>query len=157
MDLTDGQTVDFGSVAIGTSVTKTFTVINDGTAPLNLTALNPASLPTGFTLVSNLGATVLAPGQSTTFTVQFSPVSAGSVGGAWAVVSDDANENPFDLTLSGNGIIASPEISVLMGGQSLLVGGLIDFGPTAQGTALEQTLTVRNDGTSAFNTHAHRP
>ena len=59
-----------GGATQGTTVSKTITVTNLGNATLTLTSLNAATMPSGFTLVSNLGSTSLAAGQSTTFTVR---------------------------------------------------------------------------------------
>src|SRR5262249_37297130 len=73
VSVADGQTVDFGSTTAGLTVSRTFTVTNTGTATLLLTSLDPASLPAGFALTSNLGSTSLAAGQSTTFTIEFEP------------------------------------------------------------------------------------
>jgi hypothetical protein len=57
-------------------------------------------LPAGYTLVANLGATTLAPGQSTSFTIQLDAAAAGSPGGVIHLVSNDADEGSFDLTLT---------------------------------------------------------
>ncbi len=100
--LGDGQTVDFGSTAAGTPVSRTFYVTNDGTAALNLTPLNPAALPAGFTLLSNLGAATLSPGQSTSFTVRLDAASSGTFSGAVQLGNTDGDENPFDLALRGS-------------------------------------------------------
>jgi hypothetical protein len=56
-DIVDGTTsdLDFGSVIVGGTLNKTFTVKNLGTEVLNLSNL---TLPTGFSLVGSLPATV---------------------------------------------------------------------------------------------------
>lgn len=149
-NLTDGQSVSFGSTTPGTSVTRTFTVVNDGTASLTLTALNPAAFATGFSLVTNLGATTLAAGQSTTFTIRFDPQSSGTFNCSLSLLNNDANENPFDLSLSGSCTAAAPDIAVLAVDQTLVSGGSFSFGTTPQGTSLQQTFTVRNDGTGVL-------
>ena len=149
-NITDGQTINFGSTNVGTSVDRTFTVVNDGSATLNLTALNSGSLPTGFSIVSNLGSTALAPGQSTTFTLRFNPGSGGSFSGTVSLANDDANENPFDLVLQGTGVVTSPEITLLVGTSNLASGGTVSFGTTTVGTAVTRTITIRNDGDAAL-------
>jgi hypothetical protein len=149
--ISDGQTVDFGSTNVGTSVDRTFTVVNDGTATLNLTNLDPSTLPTGFSLVANLGSNALAPGASTSFTLRFSPGSGGSFSGSIGLVNNDANENPFDLVLQGTGVALAPEITVLLGSTNLTTGGTLDFGATTVGSAVTRTLTIRNDGNQTLN------
>src|SRR5262249_23232263 len=106
-NLIDGQTFDFGSTARGTPVTQTFTVTNDGTATLTLSSINPASLPAGFTLVTNLSSTSLAPGQSATFSVRLDATAQGSFSGSIQIANNDSNENPFDLTFTGTVTAAS--------------------------------------------------
>ncbi|MCU0879890.1 MAG: choice-of-anchor D domain-containing protein, partial [Pirellulaceae bacterium] len=107
--LTSGQTVDFGSSPQGTDISRTFTVRNDGTATLNLVPLDPQSLPAGFQLVSNLGASLLAPGASTSLTVRLDGSAPGTFGGVLSIVNDDANENPFELILAGK--VLAPDTS----------------------------------------------
>ncbi|MCU0879889.1 MAG: choice-of-anchor D domain-containing protein [Pirellulaceae bacterium] len=145
-NITDGQTINFGSATVGTSVTRTFTVINDGTTTLSLTTLNGGSFPAGFSLVSNLGSTSLAPGQSTTFQIRFQPSAAGSFSGSIALLNNDADESPFDLILQGTGQVATADITVLVGTTELASGGTVDFGAVAVGNAVQRTITIRNDG-----------
>ncbi len=156
-NVTDGQAIDFGNLAVGNPVTRTFTVINDGNDTLTLTAINPASLPAGFSLTANLGSTSLAAGQSTSFTIQFDAALAGSFSGNFALANSDSDENPFDLSLSGAAYAPASEITVSTGGQLLTAGGLVAFGSTVVGTSLERTFTIRNDGTAVLNLAAINP
>lgn len=55
-----------------------------------------------FSLVTP-AATSLAPGQSTTFTLTFLPSAAGNRQAMFSIASNDPDENPFYLLLSGNG------------------------------------------------------
>lgn len=48
----------------------------------------------------------LAPGESTTFTVRFNPSAVGERLADLHIASNDADENPFDISLVGNGIPA---------------------------------------------------
>jgi hypothetical protein len=158
--ITDGQSIDFGSANVGTSVDRTFTVVNDGTATLTLNNLDPGSLPAGFSIVNNLGSTTLSAGSSTTFTLRFSPGAAGSFSGNIALASDDSDENPFDLVLQGTGVVpapTAPEISVLLGTTNLATGGSVSFGTTTVGAAVTRTFTIRNDGTQTLDLTALDP
>ncbi len=103
-NIPDGGTNNFGSVGIGSSLPLTFTIKNTGNA--NLTGLSITKDGThaaNFT-VGALGATTLAPGISTTFTVTFSPSASGSRTAAIHIASNDADENPFDISLTGTGL-----------------------------------------------------
>jgi hypothetical protein len=108
-------------------------------------------MPSGFTLVSNVGLTSLAPGQSTSFTVRLDATTSGSFGGSIQLANNDSNENPYDLTLVGGvAAAATPQITLLVGGQTLAAGGTVDFGSTIVGTTLERTITIRNDGNATL-------
>lgn len=150
-DVIDGQAIDFGSVVVGNVVTRTFTIVNDGNDTLTLAAILPNDLPAGFSIVTNLGSTTLAAGQSTTFTIQFDAAAAGTFGGNLAIANNDSNEGPFDLALSAVATVPAGEISVSVGGQSLSLGGTVNFGSTVPGYTLERTFTVRNDGSAVLN------
>ena len=144
----DGGSINFGSTTQGTTVSKTITVTNLGNATLTLTSLNAATMPSGFTLVSNLGSTSLAAGQSTTFTVRLDATGAGSFSGTIQLANNDSNENPYDLTLSGT--VTAPEIDITIGGTGVADGGSINFGSTTQGTAVTKTITVTNLGNATL-------
>jgi hypothetical protein len=101
VSIADGGTANFGATFVGTPLERTFTVQNTGTTTLTLAALNPASLPPGFTLVSNLGSTVLAAGESTTFIVRLNGTVTGSYSGQITLANDDGNESPFTINLAG--------------------------------------------------------
>ncbi len=102
--------IGFGSVNIGSpSSPITFTVKNLGTATLTLT--NPIT-KTGTHaedfIVSDLGSTSVLANGSTTFSVTFSPSANGTRSAAIRIVSNDADENPFDISLNGTGIGMPP-------------------------------------------------
>jgi hypothetical protein len=97
--IVDGSgSVSFGSVNVGATVSKTFTVQNSGDANLTLGSI---SLPAGFTLTQGLAATTLAPGASTTFTVALNTSTAGTFSGTLSLANNDPTEGPFNFTLSG--------------------------------------------------------
>ncbi len=108
-----GATALFGSTAVGTAVTRTFTVENTGTSTLTLSPLDPGTMPAGFTLVSNLGSTVLLAGESTTFVVQMDAAAAGTFSGQIVLASDDGDEATFAINLSGS---AGPTVQIIDNG-----------------------------------------
>lgn len=151
--LVDGSaSIPLGSVVVGsTSSAFTFTIKNTGTA--NLSALNVTTdgSHAGDFIVSTAGmSTTLAPGGSTTFNVTFTPAAAGARTGALHVASNDADENPFDITLTGTGVAAVPEIAVEQPAGSDLTDGsaIIDFGGLPVGGEVTRVFTVRNVGTA---------
>jgi hypothetical protein len=109
ISLADGSALSLGTTAVGSMVTKTFTVKNQGKSSLSLQPISASSLPAGFTLSKNLTTTSLAPGQSTTFSVAFRPTSAGSFAGQ---ISLKGSNNWSGLTLrlsaTASGTAAAP-------------------------------------------------
>jgi uncharacterized protein (DUF2141 family) len=91
--------VNFGSTFVGNALTKTFTVQNIGTQSLVLT--NPSSLPAGFSLAAGFGSTTVAPGASTTFTIQLNALTTGTYSGQVSFGTNDSNNNPFTFSISG--------------------------------------------------------
>jgi hypothetical protein len=103
--LVDGSSSrDFGVVPPGGNAMLVFTVRNTGTAVLNgLSVAKDGANSSDFT-IGSLGATTLAPGASTTFAVTFAPGAAGARNAAIHVASDDPDENPFDVPVTGTGL-----------------------------------------------------
>jgi uncharacterized delta-60 repeat protein len=150
-NLTDGSaSVAFGNVvAGGSSAVFTFTIKNPGSADLTgLAVTKDGGNPADF-LVGTLGATTLAAGASTTFTVTFAPSALGPRSAAIHIASNDADENPFDINLTGSGTATPPEIAIEQpAGTNLLDGSAsVDFGSINMGTSSSAfTFTIRNTG-----------
>ena len=103
---------DFGSVtaAIGT-ISKTFTIKNNGGASLSLTG-NPLVAISGtnasdFTVTTQPSATVTTGG-STTFTIQFDPSAIRVRSASVSIANDDPNNNPFTFDIQGTGTDSPP-------------------------------------------------
>ena len=121
--LTDGVgSVAFGTVVMGgSSAPLTFTITNTGSADLTGLAvtMNGANA-TDFT-VSALSSTSVPVGAGTaTFIVTFSPGGTGARTAALHIASNDADENPFDIALTGTGTHIS---STLTGGALVITDG----------------------------------
>ena len=91
--------VNFGTTLLGSTVTKTFNVKNLGTQDLVLNS--PITLPSGFSLVNDFGATTLVPGASTTFAVRLDAAALGTLSGQVSFGNNDADEGAFSFTISG--------------------------------------------------------
>ena len=151
-DLVDGTaSLDCGSVNLGsTSDTFTFTIKNTGTADLTGIAITQTGPESTDYTVTDPAATTLAPNETTTFTAAFAPGSAGARIAAIHIASNDADENPFDIDLSGAGV-AVPEIVVeqplgtdLADGTASLDCGSVNLGSTSE----IFSLTIKNTGTA---------
>lgn len=104
-DLTDGKSKkSFGTVKVGKKgAAKTFTIKNTGTAKLTGLAVGLKGKQKSSFIVGTPGKTSLAPGASTTFNVSFKPTAKGTRTATLQVASNDADENPFDIQISGEG------------------------------------------------------
>ncbi len=102
---------DFGNVVLGGGVTHTFTVMNSGSADLNLSGLPPVALSgpaaADFTIVAN-PATPVISSTSTTFQVRFSPAVAGTRVATVTLVSNDSTRSPYSFAVTGVGISSGP-------------------------------------------------
>jgi hypothetical protein len=98
----------FGGVQVGSSQTQSTTLTNYGGSSVTIT--NATAGGTGFGLSGlNLPVT-LAAGQSVTFSVTFSPLSAGNASGS-VQVSSDASTPILTISLAGTGA-AQGQLSV---------------------------------------------
>jgi uncharacterized membrane protein len=147
--LTDGvSTVTFGSVATGANTTLTFTIRNSGSADLTgLAATLDGTNAADFTVTTTPASTV-APAGTTTFVVRFAPGATGSRSATLRLASNDADENPFDINLSGTGAIPVPEIAVEQPVGTELTDGVstVNFGLVAISANTTLTFTIRNSG-----------
>jgi CSLREA domain-containing protein len=103
-DLSDGSaTVDFGQQNVGTtSAAKTFYIKNVGAADLTLGAITKdGTNSTDFTVDATSMSGTVTPGNSTAFTITFTPGTAGLRNAAIHIANNDSNENPFDIALAG--------------------------------------------------------
>ncbi|MES2924501.1 MAG: choice-of-anchor D domain-containing protein [Verrucomicrobiota bacterium] len=105
-NLLDGVTKkSFGTVRIGAkSVAKTFTIRNTGSANLTGLAVSRTGAHGRDFIVGPLAKPSLPPGASTTFTVTFAPRDKGTRVAALLIRSNDSDENPFDVKLTGMGV-----------------------------------------------------
>jgi len=105
--------VDFVSVQLGGMNQRTFTIRNLGYA--DLTGLNisiTGENASDFTVSAN-PATTLAAGGYTTFSVRFSAGATGDRSASLHISSNDSDESPFDITLTGTGITPLQKASAL--------------------------------------------
>lgn len=148
-DLADGGSKGFGNVPVNGTADLVFTIRNPGTA--NLTGISASIDGTDSTLftVTSVPSDVLNPAGSTTFTVRFAPLSTGVKNAALHIASNDADENPFDILLSGTGVVPAPEIVVEQPAETDLIdGGSKGFGNVAVNSTADLIFTIRNMGTA---------
>jgi uncharacterized delta-60 repeat protein len=119
----------FGNVTQGSFKDLAVTVRNTGNATLNVTStalVGPASAE--YSIVAGGGAFSLAPAATRQVTVRLTPTSLGTKAATLSFASNDTDENPKNVTLSGTAVALS----------DLVVSALT--GPTSAGAGFVVTL-----------------
>ena len=144
--LYDGMSsVAFGSTLPGQPVIRTLRIRNTGSSTLTLDPQS-VSLPVGYSLVGEFPASV-APQSETTFQIRFDAPEAGSYYGELSFTSNDSDESPFNIFLSGTATLSVPEIEVLdPEGQPIAANQTVSLGTTTMGAPLDRMFTIQNVG-----------
>ncbi len=102
------STLTFGSAVVnGTAVTKTITLLNRGNGTLSIHGVSIS--PSGAFSVNTQPAATLAAGAQTSFNVTFRPAASGSFTATLSITSNDPDENPYQITLTGSGTATSAD------------------------------------------------
>jgi PKD repeat protein len=125
---------DYGIVAPGNNVQKTYTVTNTGSGNLSLTLpLNISG--TVFTLVSSTLTNTLAAGQSATFTIQYTPVGGPNFSETLSLTNNDCDEGIYNFLLLGATTTNPPVADFTSNVNSTCVNSPINFtNTTTNGT-----------------------
>ena len=103
-NIADGGSQDFGSLNVGSNTSLSFTIKNTGNGDLTGLVVTKGGLnPDDFTVTSSPVAPVAGPNGTTVCTVQFAPAATGSRSATLQISNNDADEAPFDITLTGTG------------------------------------------------------
>ena len=108
---------DFGTATIGDSpVVRSYTITNAGQLSLTIGTVTVGGTDATQFSVTEQPASTVAPGQSTTFSVQFVPTITNQLGAILSIPSNDADENPYEFAVRGVGVAGEgqpPTASVL--------------------------------------------
>ena len=134
----DPESLGYGEVLDGGSSTQSFTIINDGGGPLEVSSISSDNAD--YT-VSDSGPFTVPFNGSRTIDVTFTPDGVGVSNGTITVASDDPDTPEATVEVTGEGVPA-PVIAVdpTELTEELVIGG-----------TAEQTLTVSNSGGSDLN------
>lgn len=104
-NLIDGTAkASFGTIKVGgKSAARTYRIINSGKANLTGIKITSSGKNKADFIITKPAASSLAPGASTTFRISFKPAAKGIRNAAIRIASNDADENPFDIKLTGLG------------------------------------------------------
>ena len=108
-------------------------------------------MPTPPTIWYGTRISTLVPSGTAIFTVIFKPSAVGTRTATIEIASNDADETPFVITLTGKADLPVPEIAVLQPVGSSLVDGKAkrSFGTVKIGkTGVTKTFIIKNTGTT---------
>src|SRR3989475_87362 len=129
----------FGNVGLGTHSAHAITLTNPG--PASVIVYRAYASGSGFSMTGLRFPLKLGPGQKTTFSVVFAPVSTRSVTGRVSLVSNALN-SPTTIALSGTGVQPlQPQLSVTPPSAS--------FGNVGVGTRNTYAFTLTNSGSAS--------
>jgi len=113
-DITVTLSVLFGNVTEGLTSDQTVTVINDGNADLILGNIAVTdSLAAPFTILNdNCSGQTVVPATNCTFDVRFSPTAAVTSNDTFDIPSNDPDENPVTVSVSGTGTATGGSYSI---------------------------------------------
>lgn len=157
-----GSTYTFANTPATSFIDVTFTIQNLGNSSLTVFA-NPTVTGSAYSLNPTMPSNVNIPGlSSSTFTIRFTPPTAGPFTGSISIVNNDSDENPYVINFTGNGTgSASSDILNITASESVsfssTTNGLIstisdgievwrfnlrDGGATADADVLPTTMTA---------------
>jgi len=141
-------------------VVRTFTIGNLGNAPLTAGAITVGGAHAADFAVTSVATSPIAASGSTTFQVTFNPSSGGVRIATLSFVNNDSNENPFNFSIQGTGLL--PEVAVAGNLVNIADGDAVpsltdhtDFGAVSvSGGIVTRTFTVSNLGAASLATGA---
>jgi len=147
-ELANGATEDVGQSLPGVQQTLTYTITNPGTLDLELSSpveiRNPSNVEAS---IDTQPSTTLTPGASERFEVAFGPAAEGSFAFDIVVLSNDADEGTYTISVRGAGDSQAPEIEIAQPpGTDRADGETIELGEVDVGAAQSLTFSVTNTG-----------
>ena len=141
-------TINFGNVQVGTMQTQTETLTNNGSGYLRIYQATVSG--SGFSTSGLTTPLQLSAGQSYTFSVMFSPQSAGSASGSVAFSSKKGTMVTLPLSGAGTspGTLSASPTSIDFG--SVAVGNTSSQGGSLIASGASVTVTVATSNNPAF-------
>jgi hypothetical protein len=109
-EIPSGGTVNFGTIAVGSTQARSFTIRNLGLSQAITLTGDPRVKVTGadFTVTSQPTLGTIASGGTSIFTVQFAPTSAGASSAQLDIKNHDSDEGTYIINLTGIGTSPLP-------------------------------------------------
>jgi len=144
--------VEYGQVLVGSSASRSFTITNTGGTAVGITKSKP---PIGgaFAATTSLpeAETTIAPGETLTETVTFTPAAAGPASAVWPINGKDAT-GLHEVRFSGEGVL--PAAPAPTGALVTALSGISAFVASAEPPPILTKLQVR--ATSSRSSHRQR-
>jgi hypothetical protein len=148
----DTGNYDFSDTVVNSNNEVVFTIENLGSADLTLGVTPLVDLSGTDAAMFSVTAQPTSPvsvGGTTTFTVQFSPASTGTKSATISIDNNDGDENPYDFTITGNGV--APEMNVKQGSSDITDDtGSYALANTSVGLTSEVEFQIENTGSAAL-------
>jgi len=126
------ESIEYGQVLLGSSESRSFTITNTGGIAVEITKSKP---PIGgaFAATTSLSeGTTIAPGESLTETVQFTPTGPGTASAVWPINGKDTT-GLHEVRFSGEGVV--PHASSTESGATATAGLVTPMGGISPFTA----------------------
>jgi archaellum component FlaF (FlaF/FlaG flagellin family) len=129
----------FNNITMGQSSSQTITLTNNGNANLMVTAATISG--TGFSMSGLTLSQPIASGQSTSFSVKFTPTSTTGASGN-IVFTDNAPGSQQTLPITGSAVAANSTLTANPGS--------FNFNNVAVNSSSPETITLMNSGTASI-------
>ena len=143
--------IDFGTVTLGSKQTLSETVTNSGGSSVTVSTI--AISGSGFTLNGVTTPVTLTAGQSTTFSISFTPPSAGTATGSVTVTSTASNAT-LTIALSGTGTASVGQLAAsptTLGLGNVVTGSSGSASGSLTATGANVTVTAATSNNSVFS------
>lgn len=138
--------LNMGSTPLGTPISRTFTITNNGDTALSLSGLSSGS--SAFT-ISGFPFSVASSGGSASFMVTFKALNAGTNNSQYSFGTSDPQFPTFTLNVQATGV--GPAMTVTdPGSASVANGSTYAYGSTPQGVSTSRLFTIGNSGNTAL-------
>ena len=149
----DNEALEYGQVPLGSSESKSFTITNTGGTAIDVTKSKP---PIGgeFTATTSLpeGESTIAPGESVTETVRFTPTTTGPATDSWPINGSHNSTGVREVKFGGEGVPPPPVTPV-----TPIVTPMLGLSPFAETKLPLPNLTKLQVRARSSRTTPHRP
>lgn len=145
--------VNYLTVELGQTKTLEFKILNSGNSNLSGISTSITGANAGDFAVTTAPSTTVAGDSFTTVAVRFTPSAVGTRQASLAITSNDADENPFEIALSGSGhlpVNAEIVVEQLPGVSGVPDSSSIHFGNAAVGESTDLSFRIRNIGAQSL-------